>query len=179
MVGYKRSAWAEKVGVTINVVSNIHGASAKQNPSLNYILAVSIATGKPMDYYLWGEEPAMFPDPRLQMVRESGISYSDDAGIPRTRDLQMGRWVRYWRQDMALTTIPEVARLSLVRGCDRPDRGWVPHLYGCDRQAGRYVALFNRLSVGMRCRDRWSAVKGETDKEGSAVVGDGWGFPWY
>ena len=54
MEGYSRTAWAEKVGVKINVVSNIHGANARQNPSLNYILAVSVATRKPMDYFLWG-----------------------------------------------------------------------------------------------------------------------------
>ena len=113
MKGYRRTAWAEKLGVTINVVSNIHGASSTQNPSLKYILGVSVATGKPMDYYLWGEEPSTFSDPRLQMVRESVIAYSGDAGIPRTRDPQRGRRIRFWRQDMGLT-VPEVARRSAL-----------------------------------------------------------------
>lgn len=113
MKGYRRTAWAEKVGVTINVVSNIHGAGSKQNPSLNYILAVSVATGKPMDYYLWGEESGTFPDPRIQMVRESGHAYSYDVGIPRVRDPQMGRRYKYWRQDMGLT-VPELARRSAL-----------------------------------------------------------------
>ena len=111
MEGYKRSAWAENVGVTINVVSNIHGASAKQNPSLKYILAVSLATGKPMDYYLWGRDPKKMPDPRLHVVRESEPSYSDIPGIPPRRDPQMGRRVKYWRRDMGLT-VPEVAKRS-------------------------------------------------------------------
>ena len=42
MEGYSRTEWANKVGVKINVVSNIHGANARQKPSLNYILAVSV-----------------------------------------------------------------------------------------------------------------------------------------
>ena len=54
MEGYSRTEWANKVGVKINVVSNIHSAKASQNPSLNYILAVSVATGKPMDYFFMG-----------------------------------------------------------------------------------------------------------------------------
>ena len=57
MEGYFRTEWANKVGVKINVVSNIHGANASQKPSLNYILAVSMATRKPMDYLLWGRVP--------------------------------------------------------------------------------------------------------------------------
>lgn len=111
MEGYKRSAWAEKVGVTINVVSNIHGASAKQNPSLKYILAVSLATGKPMDYYLWGQDPKKMPDPRLHVVRESALPYSGDIGIPAPRNPQMGRRFRYWRKDMGLS-VSEVAKRS-------------------------------------------------------------------
>ena len=111
MAGYRRSAWAEKVGVTINVVSNIHGASSRQNPSLNYILGVSVATGKPMDYYLWGEDPTKPSGPQANIIRENGISYSGDTDIPKTQDPQMGRRFRYWRQDMGLT-IAEVARRS-------------------------------------------------------------------
>jgi transcriptional regulator with XRE-family HTH domain len=113
MKGYKRSAWAEKVGVTINVVSNIHGASSKQNPSLKYILAVSVATGKPMDYYLWGWDLNKLPDPQVHMIRESVSPYSSDSGIPAARDLQMGRRFRYWRQDMGFTIV-EVAKRSAL-----------------------------------------------------------------
>lgn len=51
--GYKRAEWARQVGVSKNVVTNIHG-STKQKPSLEYIVAVSIFTRKPVDYYLWG-----------------------------------------------------------------------------------------------------------------------------
>ncbi len=113
MRGYRRSAWAEKVGVTINVASNIHGASSKQNPSLRYILAVSVATGKPMDYYLWGEDPNGLSRAPADMIREGGTSYSGGSGIPKTQDPQMGRRFRYWRQDMGLTIV-EVARQSAL-----------------------------------------------------------------
>ncbi|WP_321495596.1 hypothetical protein [uncultured Desulfobacter sp.] len=52
---YKPGTWAEMVGVSLNVVSNIHGKS-KRNPSLEYIVAVSLATGKSVDHYLWGDK---------------------------------------------------------------------------------------------------------------------------
>ncbi len=52
---YKPGVWAEMVGVSVNVVSNIHGKS-KRNPSLEYIVAVSLATGKSVDHYLWGKK---------------------------------------------------------------------------------------------------------------------------
>jgi len=51
----KPGKWADKVGVTINVVSNIHGKT-KQKPSLEYIIAVSRATQKPVEYFLYGED---------------------------------------------------------------------------------------------------------------------------
>jgi hypothetical protein len=115
MKGYKRSVWAEKVGVTINVVSNIHGASSKQDPPLKYILAVSVATGKPMDYYLWGREPSNLPVSSVHMVQENVSSYSSagDSGMPAAQDPQMGRRFRYWRQDMGLS-IAEVAKRSAL-----------------------------------------------------------------
>jgi len=50
---YKPVEWAKKVGVSKNTVANIHG-STKQNPSLKYIISVSLATGKSTDYFLWG-----------------------------------------------------------------------------------------------------------------------------
>jgi transcriptional regulator with XRE-family HTH domain len=52
---YKPGAWAELIGVSLNVVSNIHGKT-KQNPSLEYIVAVSKATGRSVDYYLFGHD---------------------------------------------------------------------------------------------------------------------------
>ena len=114
--GYSRTEWANKVGVRINVVSNIHGANAKQNPSLNYILAVSVATRKPMDYFLWGRSPYIsyeMPDP---MVKENGETYSDietDKGIvvSAVQDTEMGKRVRYWREDMGFS-VAEVAKRS-------------------------------------------------------------------
>jgi transcriptional regulator with XRE-family HTH domain len=51
----KPGIWADKLGVSINVVSNIHGKT-KQKPSLEYIIAVSQVTGKSVDYFLWGKK---------------------------------------------------------------------------------------------------------------------------
>lgn len=50
---HKPGVWAELVGVSGSVVSNVHG-KAQQKPSLEYIVAVSKATGRSVDYYLWG-----------------------------------------------------------------------------------------------------------------------------
>jgi hypothetical protein len=52
--GLKPSQWAAKVGVKINLISNIHGKT-RQIPSLEYIIAVARATKKPVEYYLYGE----------------------------------------------------------------------------------------------------------------------------
>ena len=114
MEGYSRTAWAEKVGVKINVVSNIHGASASQNPSLNYILAVSLATRKPMDYFLWGRTSHQPSDSPVTMVKEEQLTYSDASTnngsmIPADPNPEMGKRVRYWREDMGLS-IAEVSR---------------------------------------------------------------------
>ena len=111
MEGYSRTEWANKVGVRINVVSNIHGANARQNPSLNYILAVSVATRKPMDYFLWGRasyQPSDLPD---MMVKEAVRTYpvALDNDIPMIPDPEMGKRVRYWREDMGLS-IAEVSK---------------------------------------------------------------------
>ncbi len=56
--GLKPSFWADKVGVSRNVITNIHG-SIKQKPSLEYIVAVSVATSKSIEYYLWGEKTSI------------------------------------------------------------------------------------------------------------------------
>jgi len=62
MEGYKASQWAQKLGVSRSVVSNIHGKKRKnskkverQDPSLEYIITVSRVTNKPIEYYLYGE----------------------------------------------------------------------------------------------------------------------------
>jgi len=116
MEGYSRTEWANKVGVKINVVSNIHGANARQNPSLNYILAVSVATRKSMDYFIWGRAPYIpseLPDP---MVKEDEKTYSDvetnvDIAVLAPKDPEMGKRVRYWREDMGFS-ITEVSKRS-------------------------------------------------------------------
>jgi Helix-turn-helix len=116
MEGSSRTDWAKKVGVRINVVSNIHGANASQHPSLNYILAVSVATRKPMDYFLWGGAsyiPSELPDP---MVKEdektySALSCGKDMMASATQDPEMGKRVRYWREDMGFS-VAEVSRRS-------------------------------------------------------------------
>jgi transcriptional regulator with XRE-family HTH domain len=116
MEGYTRTDWANKVGVKINVVSNIHGANAKQNPSLNYILAVSVATRKPIDYFLWGRVsyiPSELPD---KMVKEDEKTYSDSETIKDLigsagQDPEMGKRVRYWREDLGFS-LAEVSKRS-------------------------------------------------------------------
>lgn len=52
---HKQGSWAKFVGVPSNIVSNIHG-KIQQNPSFPYIISVALATGKSVDYYLWGED---------------------------------------------------------------------------------------------------------------------------
>ena len=49
--------WADLIGVSINVVSNIHGKAGKHYPSLQYVVAVARVTGKPIDWYLYGKMP--------------------------------------------------------------------------------------------------------------------------
>ena len=53
---FKISQWAELTGTSRNVISNIHGKSGKHNPSLQYIIAVSRATGKSVEWYLYGQK---------------------------------------------------------------------------------------------------------------------------
>lgn len=53
---YKVAKWAEITGNSRNVISNIHGKSGKHKPSLQYIIAVAKATGKPIEWYLYGLE---------------------------------------------------------------------------------------------------------------------------
>jgi len=111
MKGYSPSAWAEKVGVTINVVSNIHSAKAKQNPSLSYILAVAVATGKPMEYLLWGGPLYRLSNPSPMEIRKSQHDYSQNPAGDSAQDPEMGIRVQYWRKDMGLSIL-EVSQRS-------------------------------------------------------------------
>ncbi len=52
--GLKPGIWADMLGVSRNIVANVHG-KIQQKPSLEYIVAVSKATGTSVDYYLWGK----------------------------------------------------------------------------------------------------------------------------
>ena len=52
---FRGGSWAKFVGVSPNIVSNIHG-KIQQKPSFTYIISVAKATGKSVDYYLWGDE---------------------------------------------------------------------------------------------------------------------------
>ncbi|GAB6909640.1 hypothetical protein DESC_810071 [Desulfosarcina cetonica] len=116
MEGYSRTEWANKVGVRINVVSNIHGANARQNPSLNYILAVSVATRKPMDYFLWGRASYISSELPDKIVKEdeklySNLDTTEDMIDSATQDPEMGKRVRYWREDMGFS-VAEVSKRS-------------------------------------------------------------------
>jgi hypothetical protein len=51
---YKPGKWAQLIGVSKTLVSNIHGRSKRQNPSLPYVFAVSRFTEKPIEWYLYG-----------------------------------------------------------------------------------------------------------------------------
>jgi transcriptional regulator with XRE-family HTH domain len=53
--GFKPGEWAKKVGVSPNVVSNVHG-KIRQKPSIEYIIAVAVATGKSVEYFLFGDD---------------------------------------------------------------------------------------------------------------------------
>jgi len=54
MKPYKPAEWAKKLGISKNIVTNVHGA-IRQKPSLEYIVAVSKAVGKSVEYLLWGD----------------------------------------------------------------------------------------------------------------------------
>ena len=49
------SFWAELVNVSPALIVKIHGKE-QQNPSLEYVVAVALATGKSVDYFLWGHD---------------------------------------------------------------------------------------------------------------------------
>ena len=58
----KNAKWAKKLGIKTNRVTNVHGKD-QANPSLRYIIHVSLATGKPIEYYLWGSESLSAREP--------------------------------------------------------------------------------------------------------------------
>jgi len=53
-VAYKPTEWAKFVGVSKNIVTNIHG-NTRQKPSLEYVVAVARSVGKPIEWYLFGD----------------------------------------------------------------------------------------------------------------------------
>lgn len=69
--------WAKRTGVSINVVSNIHGKSGKHYPSLQYIIAVSRVTGKPVEWYLYGEKPENHTVHNVADSRTQYVAYPD------------------------------------------------------------------------------------------------------
>jgi len=51
----KPGKWANKLGCSKSLVSNVHGESKRQNPPLPYVIAVAKFTGKPIEWYLYGD----------------------------------------------------------------------------------------------------------------------------
>jgi len=69
---FKVGKWAELLGVSISTVSNIHSKQTKVNPSMEYIIAVARAMGKPIEWYLYGEMPVTSP----MAVSEEKVPYN-------------------------------------------------------------------------------------------------------
>ena len=122
MKGYSPGLWAKKVGVKVNVISNIHGPRARQNPSLNYILSVALATQKPVEYFLFGKEAGNFTEKNAVQINEPSQFYSDESlqptpvesvRIPSAPDPQMGRRIQFWREDMGLSIVGLSKRTDL------------------------------------------------------------------
>ncbi|SDU27429.1 hypothetical protein [Desulfobacula phenolica] len=86
---YKPGVWADMVGVSKNVVSNVHGRT-KQKPSLEYIIAVSLITGKSVDYYLWGKESEKeISQPPSDNITKVVIEHQDI--IKQFKDPELGK----------------------------------------------------------------------------------------
>lgn len=96
---YKPGAWANKVGVSVNVVSNIHGKT-QQKPSLEYIIAVSIATGKSVDYYLWGKGQEQNNQMDYYYSDAQKIITEHQALIKRFKDPKVGKDANKWLIDI-------------------------------------------------------------------------------
>ena len=56
----KPGEWAKAIGISKSLISNVHGGSKRQNPPLPYIIAVARHTGKPVEWYLYGEMTTQF-----------------------------------------------------------------------------------------------------------------------
>ncbi len=88
---YKPAEWAKNIGVSKNVVSNIHGAT-KQKPSLEYIVAVSIFTRKSVDYYLWGnKDKGLAVSPPKLIQRASKILTSGNSNAATTLETHINQ----------------------------------------------------------------------------------------
>lgn len=82
---FEPGVWATKIGVSINVVSNIHGKGKNVNPSLEYIIAVAQATGKPIEWYLYGIQAAQAltvasPEPLYKYMEHTAPYNADPCG---------------------------------------------------------------------------------------------------
>lgn len=51
----ERGEWRKKINVSSKIITNVHG-KVEQKPSIEYIIAVARGTGRPIEYYLWGDE---------------------------------------------------------------------------------------------------------------------------
>lgn len=67
---YRSKDWAGLIGVSVSLVSNIHGKSKKQNPPLPYIIAVARAMKRPVEWYLYGEMP---PGPEASVPEDPQV----------------------------------------------------------------------------------------------------------
>jgi hypothetical protein len=74
---YGVGEWAKLVGTSIATISNIHGKKAKINPSIEYIVAVSRVTRKPVEWYLYGKPSESQPDYKVEESRPQFGSEED------------------------------------------------------------------------------------------------------
>ena len=85
---YKVGEWAKNVGMSVPSISNIHGKSSRINPSLEYVIAVARFTGKPVEWYLYGDAK-----PEVHLVKEPSAPYDcgehwSDEDIHRCKQLK-------------------------------------------------------------------------------------------
>ncbi len=97
---FKPSEWAEKLGVSRNIVTNIHGTT-RQKPSLEYIIAVSRAVNKPAEYFLWGKKERNGKK-ELELSETHYDEISDIINILKTMDnddiRQFGKMIGEWQK---------------------------------------------------------------------------------
>ena len=109
----KPSKWAARVGVSPNVVSNIHGKT-KQNPSLEYIIAVSKATSTSMEFLLWGgkeDAPILDEDPEIAELLD-GARKVLTSGNPIAFDA-LERNIRYFAHAVATEKRMEILEAEM------------------------------------------------------------------